>query len=174
VPEMRLHSALLQSMIVGYFHSKYFHDAVAALPFPGAHFIYTGGDELQYWREFRDRWNGINDLMVVEQDIVIRPEIITAFESCESQWCVYPYSGLTESLGCTRFRKEMQEKVQSSTMPHSLIWLGRISTRNIACAVCTESAVCWQHLDLRVAGALKERGYRPCIHSPDVKHLHLK
>jgi hypothetical protein len=174
--------------MISYFHVKYFHEAVAALPFPGTEYVYTGGDDLHYWRQFRDRWIGINDLFAVEQDIVITPEVIDGFAKCPEPWCVYPYGSLTESLGCTRFRKELQRKVPSGSITNSLMSLpshdfGKevkyllplsrlMPTRNLACEYCTSYGVCWRHLDVRVAGAVKEKGFTVCIHEPSVRHLH--
>ena len=174
--------------MISYFHAKYFHDAVTALPFPGSEFIYTGCDDLQYWREFKYRWNGINDMTVIEQDIVVRPDIIEGFEKCPQPWCVYPYGSLTESLGCTRFRKEVQQAVSVESIPNALMALpshdfGKeikyllplsrlMPTRNLACEHCNSYAICWRHLDVRVSGAVKEKGFSVCIHSPSVRHLH--
>jgi hypothetical protein len=154
-----------------YFYANYWPQAVACLP-AYAEFVYTGNDDHHYWREFKARWNGGDDLLVVEQDMGPAPEMFDAMESCPSLWCVNSYNHLTESLGFTRFRRELQLAVPSDCMPNSVLLLGPVPSRNLSCDYCTASEVCWRHLDIRVSGALKEHGYNPCVHAPDIRTFH--
>lgn len=63
-------------------------------------------DPLAYGRILADLWDVAEGLAVVEQDIVIRPDVVDAFLNCPEPWCCYPYecrSSVIPMLGCTRF-----------------------------------------------------------------------
>src|ERR1700735_3490384 len=75
-------------------------------------------DQWAYWTAITAHWKGLDDLVTIEQDIEITAEVIPGFDACPEPWCVYEYKPagifgfmLRQSLGCTRFRKELQQKV---------------------------------------------------------------
>lgn len=167
---------------VCYFYSQPFHEAVISLPLD-AFYVYTGRNDTDYALNLKEYWDiAKHDLMIVEQDIVVREDIIDQFENCPFAWCVFPYNGLTESLGCTRFRQEAIKNINFLDVPNSLmswpveeahrpLFSWPSPTRNLPCDHCKLYAPCWRHLDVRLAGALKEKGYRVHVHAPDVRHL---
>jgi len=169
--------------------------AALAIHAPSAELAYTGTSETAYWQAVNSRWNDEQDLMLIEQDIVIRADVVQSFLSCPKSWCVFPYAmpgyGLAESLGCTRFRKEAMAAVPVADIPGALmypvrwtipsatgqtLWAGvneSVTTRiTTGCDTCSPTEICWRHLDWRVSGALREKGYKPHLHAPDVEHQH--
>ena len=174
-------------MRVCYFWTKLWDEAAAALP-PGAEMIYVGGSFTDYWEAISARW-GVDDLMIVEHDILLHEGVTTQFEECPSQWCVFPYwhdEWLDQALGCTRFRREIQQQVTPveiqqgswgscwqcnphAALPtiedlHDLIgWRKRNQEAEIL--------GCWRHIDGKMSWAMRQAGYQPCVHLPTVEHL---
>jgi hypothetical protein len=99
----------------------------------------TSADDYAYWRLLKAHWTGVDDLLVIEQDIEITAEVLPSFDDCEEPWCVYEYkqtykssvSMLKEALGCTRFSAELQR-----TVPFP-------------------RAAQWKFLDLAISGEIK-------------------
>jgi len=128
--------------------------------------VETGHDPSAYWHELRRRWNGEDDLMIVEQDNVITAEVIPSFNMCDEPWCCYEYIGppgmdidgtgemriLRKSLGCTRFSAQLQEDVPAVTISENDYFI-------------------WHLLDMRIASMLEIRGYSPHVHGA-IKHVH--
>lgn len=59
-------------------------------------------------------WNTGQDLIIIEQSIVVRPDVFESFAVCPSLWCTYAYElspGVWTyfSTGCARFSAELQE-----------------------------------------------------------------
>src|SRR5580704_14940007 len=99
-----------------------YRSLVRNVPIGSLEMVNVSGDLGTYWREFRKRWNGNHDLMTVEQDNVITPDVIPSFNMCPEPWCVFEYEGppnmlnrgaedcwLKTSLGCTRFSQQLQQ-----------------------------------------------------------------
>src|ERR1700679_1017264 len=108
-------------MRVCYFHSADFPEAVAALP-DWAERIDTSARPYAYWDELTARWGQREALVTVDQDVVLVPGVITGFANCSHVWCVYPYSYgpdqlLCHSMGCTRFRREIQWELPAGPLP---------------------------------------------------------
>jgi hypothetical protein len=130
------------------------------VPIGSLEMVEVSHDVSAYWHEIRKRWNGEDDLLIVEQDNVITAETIPSFNMCDKPWCTYWYPGppgmvdnkLTKSLGCTRFSAELQKAV-----PYP--------------AITDKEYFIWHMIDARVADALELRGYAPHVHG-EVKHLH--
>ena len=55
------------------------------------HYRYVGGSDTAYWKLVNDLWNKGEDFIVVEQDIVVRPDVIPSFDSCHFPFCVANY-----------------------------------------------------------------------------------
>lgn len=127
---------------------------------PQAEMIDVIWDNFAYWREIATRWTGKEDLMTLEQDMEITEEIIPSFEECPEPWCLYEYQGppnkgiLRYSLGCTRFRKEFQQR-----FPRELF-------------VPDDKQLDWIRVDVRISYVLVNmNGIEPHIHGR-VNHLH--
>jgi hypothetical protein len=87
---------------------------------PDAERVDTSGPQHNYWREICKRWDGTDDLILIEQSIEITPEVMPAFSKCEHDWCTFGYNGLfgklEQSLGCTKFSAALQRR-----FPHDVI-----------------------------------------------------
>jgi len=127
--------------------------------------VNVSGDISTYWLEFRKRWTGKHDLVTVEQDNVLTPEMLPSFNMCDEPWCVYEYEGpvnmvsrgasdryLKTSLGCTRFSQRLQQEVPWTEFSK-------------------KDYFSWYLIDYRIAVVLGKKGYSPHIHG-EVEHLH--
>jgi hypothetical protein len=124
------------------------------------------GDNYAYWGAIRDRWTGERDLIIVEQDIEIGPDMITTMQSCRQDWCCYAYPifrtkvRLRVGLGCIKISAAAQRRIPAE----------KIAEGFDTCAACRGKG-CWWHLDGRVAAMLKKYGFFPHVHG-DVTHHH--
>lgn len=122
-----------------------------------------------YWRFVRDEWERGGAFMVVEHDIVIRPDVWRSFAACEEPWCVYPYlmrfGEVAPALGCARFSSALV-----SGEPDLLEVVGHISEPGYRLQDHSRPRT-WRRLDTRIRQVLEERGYRWCVHAPRVEHL---
>jgi hypothetical protein len=122
---------------------------------PGTELVDVAEDKYGYWRNVCERWTGSDDLLIVEQDMELIAEVVPSFEDCPEQWCLFEYQGnpfmgtLSRHLGCTRFRKELQQAVPLSLADN----------------------LRWDVLDGTIAGKLNEAGYSPHVHG-EINHLH--
>jgi hypothetical protein len=120
------------------------------------------GDDDRYWKLLKKLWTKGEDFIIVEHDIVIRPDTISGFDECPEPWCVAPYPfahRLCAGLGCVRFRKELlrdfpeiMDEVDKREHPR---FPGK---RN------------WRTLDSCIRELLWARGIERCWHDP-VGHL---
>ena len=132
---------------------------------PQADLIDVTGDDLAYWREIRARWDGTDDLVIVEHDIQIGPDTIGSLVSCDKPWCVFAYDifgvkRITNALGCTRFSAELQRAVP----------LELVEKRFEVCGNC-DGKGCWWHIDAALADELENAGFASHVHG-DIPHLH--
>ena len=127
-------------------------------------FEYVGDDDYAYGRALERRWAHGVGFAVVEQDIVIRQDVVDAFDECPEPYCCFPYAWTTDigpALGCTRFRSELL-----SAHPEAM--------RD---AVATPSAYGqpghWRQIDVYLMRRiLRDRhGLQPHVHLPPVEHL---
>lgn len=141
-------------MRVLYFYCDYFGEAVRALP-PGTELIYTGVTPYDWWNEFRVRWGTGDDIVTIDQDVVLVPDVVQQFDACPEPWCVFPYpywhdQFLCHSCGCTRFRKEVQGALRHADMEMT-----------------------WNHYDGDIRSTMHDQGYgHPHVHFPPLRHLH--
>ena len=126
------------------------------------------GDDFAYWRAIKERWDGQEDLLIVEQDVVIHDGVIPQLAECPGDWCLFAYpifnSGqrLTQGLGCTRFSAALQRRVDCAEFETD----GKLYSDG-------KSGVPWNFLDLIIAERLKVGyGLLPHVHEPDVEHRH--
>jgi hypothetical protein len=153
---------------------------------PGAEEVWTGDDPYQYWRELKARW-GAGDLVTIEHDNGIHEEVIPQFENCPEPWCSFGYQIgsyiCTEGNGCRKLSLEAQKAVTFAHLeypPPLPTWDPQtelLPTRSrgiIDIGECHDcAALCWCHLDTRIAGALKRAGYTVHVHTPNVRHLRM-
>lgn len=119
---------------------------VAGAP-AGAEWHDVSADDHAYWRLLVEAWEQAaadgSDLMILEHDVVCRPDVLEQFDTCPEPWCVVGYSdcchpepwvdGLgvehescreawANMLGCTRFRSELMAACPDavSSIPENL------------------------------------------------------
>lgn len=120
-------------------------------------------DDAAYWRLLAAAWTKPGDLVLIEQDIGLRPGVIEGFASCREPWCGHPYAigkQLLVCLGCTRFTAELK-----AAEPDLLEVVGRDGTGGLP-------ARDWRRLDVRIGDELEKRGYTRHRHEPPVAHYH--
>lgn len=119
-------------------------------------------DDQAYGRELRYAWRdarlAYSALAVVEPDIVVRPDVITAFLDDPADYLCFPYSWTTDvgcALGCTRFSAAFIKRYPN------LI------------ADATATGVSWRQLDVVIMRHLLARRYgeQPKVCLPPVEHL---
>jgi hypothetical protein len=135
--------------------------------------INTGETIFSYWETISFHWQGTDDLLLIEQDIELPDGAIESFENCPEPWCSYRYSapgvfdwGLSESLGCTRFRKEAQLAVSAAEIAGSTLtlWPGHAVPSTVG-------KIIWNRIDWRISTHLKANGFRVHVHG-DARHYH--
>ena len=130
---------------------------------PEAILIYLGqptppeAQDEAYWTVLRVYWNmlaGRQDLILIEQDIVVHPEVIPTMSACGHRWCGYRYNFGGENptdypmLGCTHFSASLMAE-----RPEAI----------------EQARGGWHQLDQRIKAAL---GFDQEIHEPPVYHRH--
>jgi hypothetical protein len=93
-------------------------DTLAGAP-PDAEWVYVGETAHSYWECLSEYWERGEDLVIIEHDVVCRPDVSQAFASCLEPWCIFPYDNHDAAeaeawrnmLGCTRFRRELVRAV---------------------------------------------------------------
>ena len=134
---------------------------------PGAEEVWTGDDPYDYWHAMAMRW-GQDDLVTIEQDNGIHAEVIPQFEACPEPWCSFGYQIgsyiCTEGNGCRKLSLDAQRAVTFQDLEGFVADIG-------GCPDC--AALCWRHLDTRIANALKRVGYKVHVHTPNVRHLRM-
>jgi hypothetical protein len=89
-------------------------------------------DPFAYWEAIKGYWTGSEDLMIVEHDVeLVSGNEVASFLECGKDWCTYSYPGpyvgnctnqtmFGQSLGCTKFSKELQRIVSIREEPQRL------------------------------------------------------
>ena len=77
-----------------------------------AEWVDVSADGHAYWRTMCEWWERGESFLVVEHDVVCRPDVLEAVEACPEPWCTHPYTPIchwecqeawANMLGCTRF-----------------------------------------------------------------------
>ena len=116
------------------------------------------GDETAYGRQIAKLWRQEESFAIVEPDIVIRGDVVDAFENCTCEYGAFPYPWKTNvgpALGCTWFRDSFITKYPSAVEqagPRSISW------RQF-------DVVFMRHVLVR------KYGEQPHVHLPPVVHL---
>ena len=154
---------------------------------PGYEAEYVGNlaadldNEYAYWREVKRRWNGVEDLVIIEHDIEINENVLPGFDKCDKDWCTYVYpisdanTWLAYGLGCARFSAKLQRVVTPEVIEstYKACWccepkrMGTYSLMDVlnhGREVKPEIPGCWRHLDLELATSFVEAGYTCCVH----------
>ena len=118
-----------------------------------------------YWRLMVDIWETKCSTLIVEHDMEINDRAIRQAKYCACEWSVSPYCGparqvLSAALGCTRFRASFMAK-----NPDLLSKVGSIDDAGPAIVLRD-----WRRLDARILGVLRDRGYKPHLHTPVLHH----
>ena len=122
------------------------------------------GSDSAYWHELHSRWDGKEDLVVVEHDMVPAYNVIDEMQSCGRKWCTSPYliGGrllIEQGLGCTRFSKELQQE-----LPDAIWQAGEPKGEQ-------EPPRAWWTIDHRLNHVLRKAGVIPHTHQQSI-HLH--
>lgn len=133
---------------------------------PDADLVDVSGSKLDYWRAIAERWDGTDDLVIIEQDNEIDERVLPSFAECPEPWCTFSYPifrtsvDLTIGLGCVRFSAGVQKMASAE----------KIAEGFALCTAC-QGGGCWWHLDSRIAELLKYRyGLRQHVHGQIAHH----
>jgi hypothetical protein len=161
---------------------------------PGWTATWTGPDTGGYWREFSRRWDGSDDLLCVEQDVVIHDQVIPQLLACPQPWCTFGWvssngNASTRWLGCTRFSAQLQRELPLDQLRCPAIHPPSERCKGIFCDIGTRIPVgscysrhhecndcgswCHAHMDSIFPAIMMHLGTSsPHIHTPPVRHLH--
>jgi hypothetical protein len=129
--------------------------------------VWTGDGDDHYWQEIGKRWDGSDDLLIIEHDTEIHDQVVPQFLECPEPWCVFAYEYgpkwpghlIDNALGCTKFSAELQD-----TYP----------TDRIAAEVSAMDGMppvpFWHSCDLYIRRTLTRGGLKPHQHRPLVTH----
>lgn len=95
--------------------------AEAAIAAPiGTIFVDVSASVTAYWKALNEWWTRSldtgEDIVIIEHDVICRPDVIEQFESCDCVWATFPYANICHpecqeawrnQLGLTRFRAEL-------------------------------------------------------------------
>lgn len=121
---------------------------------PDTEYVHVDKDDSEsYAREIAKRWDGSDDLVIIEHDNEITAEVIPSFAACDQPWCSYqyeifspPYTRLCDTgFGCTRFSKELQQKISF-----------RDRVLELPCEVCGSPHAYWGELDMRLCTQISD------------------
>src|ERR1700740_1292898 len=119
-------------------------------------------DSWGYLREITNRWNGDEDLIIIEQDMTFTHDQLDELRNCPEPWCAFGYKigdwRTTFSLGFTKLSAELRHNWTADE-------IGKIC---LSCSACRGD---WWHIDLHTALTFEEAGYQVHDHG-DVGHLH--
>lgn len=143
---------------------------------PDAVKVDVRGSDFAYGYALQDHWEAGSDLVNIEQDNIVRADVLAEFAECPEPWCVFPYRlewfSCDFAIGCVRWRKELMAAVPFETV------------RDIGVGICRWSDAsggscnpvdghCWRHFDYSFFYALTEAGFRRHVHGPMVEHAHV-
>ena len=118
-----------------------------------AELVNVTGDDYAYWDLFLRLWREGKPFIIVEHDIVIRPDTVSDLANCGAPWCAYTYheeiGEPVTGMGCTKFEPRGRA-LHTEDLFHDTIW---------------------QNVDTTVAGLLTELGWKVHEHGPWLRHL---
>lgn len=136
----------------------------ATRSYPGAEYIYVGGDEYEYSALLRELWADGESFLLCEHDMEPTREQIDHMLTCPNGLCCGVYEWTTcvgPALGFTRFRADF-----IATYPHVMEIASRIPSNY-------GKPGHWKQMDVWVMAAVLRDFYneQPCCHLPPVRHL---
>jgi hypothetical protein len=147
---------------------------------PGTIWANVSQSNLAYWGALRAWWTKAfktkTAVATFEHDVVLRPDVVEAFEDCPEPWCVFPYDDVCQNgtswaprmedwrnqLGCTRFRAELVAAV-----PDALDGVP-IANSGVPIAIGWD----WHSASDGLGNALRAKKYTHHWHYPAVEHHH--
>ena len=144
-------------------HTARHPDTIAGAP-PGAEWVRVSEDRFAYWRLLCRLWADGEGFMVLEHDVVCRPDVLDQFGTCDEPWCAFPYADMCcaacvekwrNTLGCTRFSAEIIRAVPD------------------AVSGITPGMRDWHCLCNGLGAALRTAGFTHHWHAPPVRHHHM-
>jgi len=147
-------------------------ETIAGAP-ANAEWVDVSRSSTAYWETLCEFWNSGDDLLIIEHDVVCRPDVIEQLEMCPEPWCAFGYSDMchpecmeawANAFGCTRFRKELMAAAPDavSSIPEGY---GR-DWHNLCDYV---SGMPWLNPEMRPQ-CLRARGFWHHWHYPAVRH----
>jgi hypothetical protein len=131
----------------------------------------SGADDA-YWTLLAALWEQGDGFIVVEHDVVVRPESIWELIGCDRPWCACPYPylggrGTIIGLGCTKFSGELLAAV-----PDALLRAGEMVDQLPGADQGRDHPRRhWCRLDSRIQRALVDSGYHVHFDHTEVGHL---
>lgn len=136
----------------------------AALRATGAlyetHFV--GGAQDDYCTLLTGLWEAGASFVVVEHDIVVRPDTVSELAECPYGWCsfAYPYlDGLYPGLGCSKFEAQLLAQI-----PGAMAEVALMSNRD-------HEPRHWCTIDAWLRIVLQRRLVTQHVHYPPVGHI---
>ncbi len=96
-------------------HTYRHPQTVAGVP-RNAVWVDVAQSDIAYYAALCDWWSKGETFLVLEHDVVCRPDVIAELDACPEPWCLYGYDpycheecreAWRNALGCTRFRAEL-------------------------------------------------------------------
>src|ERR1017187_6850110 len=142
----------MTKVYVPYAGDRFMQETAAAAP-ADAVFVDVSGDVTNYWSAFCEWWAASvasgEDLVVIEHDVVSRPDVIEQFESCDCLWATFPYHNVCHrecqeawrnQLGLTRFRAELIAACPDALSSIHAGWSPYLQLRRVYRNLCDEIA----------------------------------
>jgi hypothetical protein len=124
--------------------------------------VYVGDSDSAYFDLLYELWSAGDGFIVVEQDVIVRPDTIDALLQCSMPWCMYPipYLGSTyPGLGCVKFSESVLRQSPNA--------MARVAGMSDA----THPAKHWCRLDAWLQyRVLPQDGHERHIHQPPLGH----
>lgn len=136
---------------------------------PEAKIINAGHYDTENWDVIKKYW-GEDDIVLIEQHKILHAEVFNDFLKCPRPYCLNPHelevhgNWARRSIGCVRWRKELQQRVTAADVEAEHDWLVE------AYGNCDATGVCWRHTEFAILQAAEKKGYRVHEHWPGVMH----
>lgn len=135
---------------------------------PDTELVWTGAGDDHYWQEISKRWDGSDDLLIIEHDVEVHDQVVPQLLACASDWCAFPYDYptwpdgpplITQALGCTRFSAALQRKFPTEKIAADVHAIDGFPPVPF-----------WHLCDEFIRRTLCRAGIETCQHEPVVTH----
>lgn len=124
---------------------------------------YVGRSDRDYFWTLSELWEGGEPFVIVEHDVIVRPNSINELEQCPWPWCAFAVrygDGSTPGLGCAKFTAEVMRAA-----PDALDRVARMSDDE-------HPPMHWCRLDWWLQHmVLPGYGFTQHVHGPPLEHL---